>query len=367
MNMAEFELRLNVLEEHYNQEDFILLIDFLLDSKLNDNVRIKEISGRIESILEHHCFLKNYLQSYEKAISFFNDYNLLQETLRYSRIITDNYHYDDLQFKSLFIIGISYFYAGEYEKSHRALLSSMEKAEKDNSLKEKSDAAKGLAFLFRYEKDYQKSLEYFQLAYNSAKNVEYTDNQVVCLNEIANIHLLEKDFMKSIEIRLKTKELCELNNLITSLPFVNHDLALTYKEMNELEKALSHFEKVLKESAHLINHRERVIIMNNIGDTLKDLGRYEEAFDYLFDARDIASANYLKVEELNVTQTLGYLYIEQNDCKNAAKCFLRALELKDEIYSAHKTEIIAEMETRFETEKKAKEAEILRLRTIEPR
>lgn len=92
-------------------------------------------------------------------------------------------------------------------------------------------------------------------------------------------------------------------------------LAVCYHEKGEFETALNYYRE-----ADLDDDVLRVMATGNQGDVLVELGRQQEAVDRFMKAADMVKSDYTTPMFL---MKAGIVYQQQNDWKNAAKCFGR--------------------------------------------
>lgn len=92
-------------------------------------------------------------------------------------------------------------------------------------------------------------------------------------------------------------------------------IAVINHEKGELETALAYYKE-----ADLGDDVLRVMATGNQGDVLVDLGRQEEAASQFMKAANLVNSDYTTPMFL---MKAGVVYQQQNDWKNAAKCFDR--------------------------------------------
>lgn len=92
-------------------------------------------------------------------------------------------------------------------------------------------------------------------------------------------------------------------------------LAVCYHQKGDYETALNYYRE-----ADLDDDVLRVMATGNQGDVLVELGRPQEAVDRFMKAADMVKSDYTTPMFL---MKAGIVYQQQNDWKNAAKCFGR--------------------------------------------
>jgi serine phosphatase RsbU (regulator of sigma subunit) len=185
------------------------------------------------------------------------------------------------------------------------------------------------------------------------------------LNNIGIIYLKIKDYQKAVEYTERSLKLAqEIGDQYTIANALN-SLGNIHKESGRHEISMEHFIRANKIFSSIGTNYEIAESLMNIGNSYLALGSYQEAQKYLEQCRhlsqDIKANNYLQ----ECYQIFSDLYSAQGDFRQALEYYKRYSETKDSIFTEESSKKIAEMQTKYETEKKEKEAEIYRLRNVE--
>ncbi len=220
------------------------------------------------------------------------------------------------------------------------------------------------------------------------------------LNSIGVIYDDMGNFTKAMEYHNKALTIrTELNNkrgIAASL----HNIGVVYEEMGQFDKALDSYTESLKIKNELGNRHEIATTLNNIGIIYLDKKQYDKALDYHFQALEIFkemedlysftntsnsiadiylelnqpdmafpyiqdglnTANEIDAKRLMLDsyRFLSKYYLSKNNFRAASEAQANLLDLKDTIYNTDMAEKVAEMQTRYETEKKQKEIVMLK-------
>lgn len=248
--------------------------------------------------------------------------------------------------------------------------------------------------------DYNKALEYAIKAANilNAHNIEsYIADSY---NFIGYIHMSLKNNDLANDYFLKAHAYYLKENNIRGLSSSLNNIGIIYNEKKDNEKAIEYYSKSL-EYAKQLNDKEGIATsLNNIGLLSVEIGQINKGIDYYFQAlaysvelydkngtanlyNNIAGAylkanNYTKAQEFvnkalsmakDVTelsfvqesyQILADIYSKKGDYKKAFEFQAIQLAYNDSLYFQQRTSSIAEMQTRFETEAKEKEIQLLK-------
>ena len=192
---------------------------------------------------------------------------------------------------------------------------------------------------------YNKAIELCKIA-NLKKELGY------CYNNLAGLYFNFSEFdmalalyLKSIEIR---REIKDERGLSTAYG----NLAAVYVKQKKYDEAMVFFEKALP-LAKKLNYLERMAnIYESMGEMYTLTGEYDKAQDYLASALTLEK----KINNKRMLQTT-YKYLADLERKRdrhekALQYFETANLYKDSIYTEDKAKQIADIETRYDVEKK---------------
>jgi len=225
----------------------------------------------------------------------------------------------------------------EPEKSIKYARQALELAEKYHNILEKANALSNVGLGYYYLKDYQQSLKYFE------SNREYLKRLLA--NPPENVEI----------IRLRQLLIKNANNMGT----VNETRQDFKAALNEYLEALAVQEK-LNNVREKVRVREIAITSINIASIYSELKDFEKALDFLYKALDLARKSDLKSEMLKIYSTLSSVYLALEDYQKAHEYIYLSYELRENIFNEERSKQLAEIQTRYESEKKEKENEILK-------
>ncbi|MDF2436493.1 MAG: tetratricopeptide repeat protein [Bacteroidota bacterium] len=152
-------------------------------------------------------------------------------------------------------------------------------------------------------------------------------------------------------------KIMEENNLPYNLAAVYNNIGKIYSEKKDYKNAVSYYEKSLKNREEL-NDKFGIGLSNmNLGEAYLLTGEPEKSISYL----NRAVNEFMAVRSfINLKQSYAFLaqvYESKNDYKTANKYFQLYAMYKDSVYTKENADKLAEMQTRFQTEKKDLEIE----------
>lgn len=260
-----------------------------------------------------------------------------------------------------------------------------------------------LGIIYKKKADYSKALDYYL---KSLKIHEDAQNRTMMASSYNNVAILYKQLEKNdlaLEYYRKSLDLnIELKNK-RGIALSYNNIAALYFDEGKNEDALEYYNKSLQ-LRHELNDREGTpILLRNIADVHRKLGRHSEAVRLLnetivlrkelrkdeplldiyillmetyVDARDLIQAEknlVLGEKEVPKTKeketlkgfykTASVLNEKKGRYREALEDFRKYFELDKSIYNESLQEQFAQMQTKYESEKKQKENEILKKQT----
>jgi len=304
-------------------------------------------------------------------------------------------------------IGIAHNDIGNYEQARNFFQKALVVNQEINNKKISAFAYNNLGLVFMNLGNYDKALDYFFKALVIFDEVKSKMGVAKSYNNIGNVYSHLKNYEKALEFALKSLEIKQKLGNKEMLANSLHNTGRAYSNLKKNKTALKYymqslkiFEEIGEKSGMAISLNNIGIILgkqskfndaikyylrslklkedigdkfgiantsNNIGDSFRVQSKYDEALFYLrkglkqameINAMDLVKSSYKKFSDL---------FSNQHDYQNAYKYFKQYIEIKDKIFNEESTKKIAELQTKYETEKKEREAEIYKLKNVELR
>ncbi|MES2650258.1 MAG: sensor histidine kinase [Bacteroidota bacterium] len=206
----------------------------------------------------------------------------------------------------------------------------------------------------------------------------------------------EKYYLQAIDFRKEVKDTIGLMNTYNNLGIVNKNQALYSKAFSYYNQSYA-LAKASKRDIYKINP------LINMGVSSRHLGKYDEAIGFYIEALDLAKKNNRQSQVITINNNLAYLYyyqkkydialplaksaiayaeekgtledkvnylqiyaailkeIGKND--EAYSSLLKSYTYSDSLYKGENAKAMAEMSTKYETEKKEQQIKLLRTKT----
>ena len=216
-------------------------------------------------------------------------------------------------------IGRIYLDMGNLKKAEEYFKRSLKIAEKSCKKKEIANSLNNLGDLYQMKEKFEKALVYFSKALEIFKEIDYKKGIAHGYNNIAIIYYFQKNNDKCIEYFIKALEIREIMG-------------------NKIDISQS---------------------LNNIGLFYQYQGKYAQAIDYNLRALKVAKEINAKIEIADAYGALNEVYEAKKDYKKAYDYYVLYNQIRDSLFSEESNKQIADMQTKYETEKKEKEIALL--------
>jgi hypothetical protein len=204
-------------------------------------------------------------------------------------------------------------------------------------------------------KQYDKAIDYADKAKNNFLKSENKIGIGVSLYRLSLIYSEKKDYDRSIKTLLEAKKIFEDTHNTSFLTNTNLQIGADYRSKKEYDLALNYYNIVLASAQQMGDKDLIATAFQNIGTIYDDKGDKLKALEFykLADGLFIEVENRIALIQNSSNFIDVYSHLNQSD--SVLKYFNRYQELSDSLFSEQSTKSIAEMQTKYETEKKDKE------------
>ncbi len=256
-------------------------------------------------------------------------------------------------------IAASYFYLGNYEKSLVYYIRTLKSVEALGKKDAMINPSLGIGGVYYNMGNYNNSLIYYKQALAISKEVKDQSKIAKSLTAIGNVYneLLDYDialiyYLKSLKIN---EEL--LDNSAIALSVMN--IGNLYTAKKNFEKALEYYKKALLINQEIGDKNGSAKSLLNIGLLYSQKGDVEKAMPYFKKGLVLAdSINSKEIMEKS-NEALSEVYVKKEDYKNAYNYYKLHATIKDSLMNEHNSKSMAEIQTKYETDKKEKAIELL--------
>lgn len=250
----------------------------------------------------------------------------------------------------------------EYFLNSIKILDSLAITDKDNIdiARAKGSNLNNIGNVHYFLGDYKKTEEYYKQSMQIYLDINDKVNLANSYSNLGMIARVQKDLVKSIEYRKKALAVFTESGNKEGMAYCNLGLGNTFYEMKNLSKTLFHFNEALSLYNEMGSKKGALMIYLNLGEIFASSDQYKESINSIEKAEQLAkeinSNEYLK----DVYWAFTNVYKLMGDYRKALDYSLLFTGIKDSLFNTQSRQMLAEMQTRYETEKKEKENELLK-------
>ncbi len=283
------------------------------------------------------------------AIAYYNksiEYNLKYNNKRGVAITYNN-------------LGNAFIQKGDLIKATEYLLKGLKIREEINDKKGIATMSSNLSVLYKELAKYDEALAYGKGAVTVYKSL----NMPIDVGRVyVNLGLIANRKNNYPEAELYFKEALESFKGTTytkGMAAAYSNMGLVLRKENKLEEALKNYSDAYQLALSTKDKQAQAIVLNELGNLTLLKKDFSKSESYLLNALQLANdVDYLELKK-DVNESLVSLYKEQGNFEKAYLFELKFRELKDSIYGIDKIKIIEDIKTKYETEKKDYQINIL--------
>ncbi len=304
------------------------------------------------------------------------------------------------------LIALSYKYQEkDLNESLAYAATAIEEAEKLNDSSLLAEAITTLGIAHDYAGNYDTAMEKFIRSLKIFESLQDDKGIAHVLNNIGSVYFYQRDFEKAAQYWEKALVIKRKTNAPKELAGTLNNLAVAYVRLEKFDEAMKYYEQVIAINIELKSFKNLAAAYNNLGILMhKKNGNGKESETYYLKALNIYDSLNLPLGKSEILLNLGAIYFEQNlfekaianfseslkistqigaaahkkqayanlsetyetkgDFKNALKYYKLYYELKDSVINEQSQKQIAELEQKYESEKKERLIELQQLELI---
>jgi diguanylate cyclase (GGDEF)-like protein len=257
-------------------------------------------------------------------------------------------------------MAVIYLIIGDYDPALEHSLTAMKMAESLENKSQMADCAYYVGYINRNLRKLDTAMEYFQMSARLARETGQTDRLANALNEIGNVQSMRGEPEAGLPPKLEALEIIRKTGNNYTQAACLHDIGVLYASMEKYALALPYLQQAYAINQALGQYREIITCLLNIALCYSSTGRPAEARREAETCVALAREKNLNFELMNALEALAFSAYEQEDYRVAAENIFEAFRLKDEIYDQRAQSQMAELQARYDTERKERQIALLR-------
>ncbi|WP_421763979.1 tetratricopeptide repeat protein [Ekhidna sp.] len=258
----------------------------------------------------------------------------------------------NLKAEALLQLGLTHYCLGNFEKALTNYQESLDLFSEFDSKEKPAEILNLIGTLQKKQGNFELANNYFNqgLEYAIAKNDSLGIGN--SLNNIGVLLFQQEKFSESLDYYLESTEVKSAISDTIGLSYNYDNLGMVYTRLNKIDSAKYYFNLAAKYKLMIGDEVGYGIVKNNIGEMLLEEGLYSEAENYFKEALEIAQKTSYTDFEQYVLSMISIVREQRGDYKAALSFFKDHTQLKDSLFNERKSQQVAELETKYQTEKK---------------
>ena len=262
--------------------------------------------------------------------------------------------------KALLYGGVNAYYLGDYEKSIKYYQKSLIIAKEIHNTRLLAYNLNNLGMVNSYLRNYRKAINNYSESSLIMKELGDEIEYAKIINNIGELNMILGNYDEALANHLSILKIIEESDEQNLLLCLLNDIGFIYSKKKNYEKALYYLFKSLKISNEIDDNVGKTKILNRIGIVLLKQKNYKKAKEYFYNGLEYAKKSDTKENLKESYKNLSDYYSEINNYKKSLDYYKLYKQISDSILNENKMNKIVEMQTRYESESKEKENNLLR-------
>ncbi|HET6225163.1 MAG TPA: tetratricopeptide repeat protein, partial [Bacteroidia bacterium] len=216
-----------------------------------------------------------------------------------------------------------------------------------------------IALVFEAQGKLDDARKNYETALKITTNTGEVLGKAISLNGLGNICFTEKKYTEALDYYNKALVLRRNNDDKLGQAECLNGIGNIYREQKKHKEAIKSILEGLKLQEEVGGKKASALSYVNLGKISEQIKNYTDAIYYSKKALDIATAINSRDVMRDAYENLASIYEKQNDNENALKYLNLFYAEKDSLLNKDNFKQIYEINTRYQTEKKQKEIELL--------
>jgi serine phosphatase RsbU (regulator of sigma subunit) len=257
-------------------------------------------------------------------------------------------------------IGLLFLDKSQYEKALENFIEAAKVSESISDRKTMAMSMENIGIVYKSQHLYEKALLNFSGSLKVFTELNDKMSQANVYTDLGSLYYDLGDNEKALEYFLQSLKLMEELGDKGGIAGGYNNVAVIYEEMKNYSKAMEYHKKSLRLSREQLNTRSVSSSLYNIALIYKNQENYENAIRYIDSAviyaKEVDALEYIK----EYYGTLSEIFYSKGDYKTSLHYYTLLFAVKDTLLNQDRNKMIVEMSTKYQTEKKERENQILK-------
>jgi signal transduction histidine kinase/DNA-binding response OmpR family regulator len=309
----------------------------------------------LRSLLINHASEDDYRVNLLNEFSFRIFKREPDEALKYAQdalALSTRIHYSKGELMAKNNLAIYYLMRGKSELALDLVFGAVRIAEREHYPDLLADSYSIIGTVYHSQLQFEKAVEFLNkgLHVSGHKSNAITESRIY--NALGGVARDKKKYDSALIYYQKGLSIMEQAHEDYRTPEILNNIGIVYLRQGMIDLSLQYFNKSLKEAEATENKRAKILALINIGNVLIEKKKYEEAEKIESNALVLAKEMGDTRKVLQIYLSLGTIKMETGKYHDAQLFMHDHYNLKDSLLNEEKTRQIAEIEAKYESEKK---------------
>lgn len=288
-------------------------------------------------------------------------FDLALEVLNKAKDFPSAAAHPDIHNKTNNLLGALYEAIGNYDEAYKHLLQSLNISENLKDTLSITESLYKIGNLYYSQKQYTKSLDYYEQVYDISKQCTSIPERVMflSLSALGSTYEEMNQQEKSLQYNMRSLEVAQQTGNDKNITYALLNIGENYTNLEKYDLAADYLNRALQLSEQLNAPRSKILCLLRLGELKVKTRRYNEAIRFLNSAYRLSKETGSNSLLMDVANSLSAAYEKKGDYQ-AANSFLREyVALKDSIISESSVNEINRLHTLYEVGKKENAIQLL--------
>jgi tetratricopeptide (TPR) repeat protein len=262
--------------------------------------------------------------------------------------------------KPLVNLGNIYIEEGDYIKALSSFQQALEKEEKAGDEEDAGRTLFNIGRVYNLQKNGKEARKYFQQAVDIHKKNHDDLYMAQALSSIGNTYQFEGKYDTALIYYKQVIPIFSSHNDLYRTGNTYENISVAYQNKNQYQEAIAYMEKANSYYTKIDSKLDMAYANSGLGEIYNHLGNTKLALFNYNKALEVARQMNSKDLERSVLLGLSDVYANAKDFKKAYYYFDSSNNIKDSLFTIEKQSALLELQTKFETERKEKENQVLK-------
>ncbi|MBA2611508.1 MAG: sensor histidine kinase [Bacteroidetes bacterium] len=220
-----------------------------------------------------------------------------------------------------------------------------------------------LGSIFTEKRDFSSAEKYLQRAFKIRSELRDSVMLATTQTNLGRLYHDKKDFKTSLKQYFEALKLLNKNKNQYDYAIILNNIGLSYFDSGDLENAFKYYTLSFDIKRQIGDKSGLASSLGNLGTIYFKKKNFAKAIEYYSESEKIATETGGLAYQVNALYNLHNCYVQTKNTDKALECIEKYRKLNDSMYNSISSGQIAEMQTKYETEKKEKENSELKQKT----